>query len=133
MVVNDLCGRVDYRGYQFPICYECGRSSPFLIYLGKNGQAAKYRPYKNGIQLFCPNCSPDPNHFKDIFPGECIFREDSILNDLQLLAELDKFCYNNPYQQPLVSEDRVIITENAKLLHSYKQFSRLPLPKEPKA
>lgn len=28
-----------------------------------------------------------------------------------------------------MSEDRVIITENAKLLHSYKQFSRLPLPK----
>ncbi|XP_055641364.1 uncharacterized protein LOC129778473 [Toxorhynchites rutilus septentrionalis] len=116
----------------FPICFGCGHYSAFLVYLGCNERAAKYRPIQHGEQLYCPRCSPDPEHFKQLFPDENIFREDSILNDRQLLDLLGEFHYSNPYYENLSKMDRIIITENAKLRSSYKPLAKRPLPRKRK-
>ncbi|XP_058813277.1 uncharacterized protein LOC131677466 [Topomyia yanbarensis] len=117
----------------FMICFNCTRCSPFLIYAGSNERVEKYRPLNSGVHLYCPDCSPDPDHFAKVYPGEKrLFAESSILNDKQLLATLAQFKYYNPHYEQLASPDRIIITENTKLLQPYSKISKKPLPRAKK-
>ncbi|XP_055589721.1 uncharacterized protein LOC129741930 [Uranotaenia lowii] len=114
---------------QFAVCMNCCRCSPFLIYLGANSQMRKLEATKNENHLFCPECTPCSSAFQKAFPGEKLYRNDSILHDQGLLELLSRFIYGNPYYECLRKRDRIIITETTKLLTSYKQLSKISLPK----
>lgn len=115
--------------YNFPVCFSCIQWTPFLIYLEDNPAAKKYRPLKDGMQLYCPMCAPLPDHFRTRFPGERIYRDESILNDAKLMALLAEFVYEHPRKEGFAQLDRIIITERTKLLEPYKKLAKKPLPK----
>ncbi|XP_058831506.1 uncharacterized protein LOC131690056 [Topomyia yanbarensis] len=113
----------------FMICFNCTRCSPFLVYVGSNDRIEKYRPLNSGIHLYCTDCSPDPDHYAKIFPGEeKLFEENSILNDKELLRTLSSFKYYSPFHAQLSPQDRIIITEQTKLLRSYSEVVNKPSP-----
>uniref|UniRef100_A0A1Q3EW71 Uncharacterized protein n=1 Tax=Culex tarsalis TaxID=7177 RepID=A0A1Q3EW71_CULTA len=113
--------------YDYPVCFRCVRWSPFMVFLEDNRQAKKFRSYENGMQLFCPQCCPRQDEFEKRFPGERLFREESILNDRQLMALLGQFLYEHPVNHSFAALDRIIITENAKL-QPYKKLAKQALP-----
>lgn len=113
----------------FPVCSTCGNYSPFMIYLGNNEKSIKFQPHAGRSQLFCPVCTPDPEHFRKHFHGEQLFRADSILNDRKLLDLLNRYVYSNPYYELYSNVDRIIITENTQLCAAYKTVAKRKLPK----
>ncbi|KAL1377228.1 hypothetical protein pipiens_004213 [Culex pipiens pipiens] len=118
--------------YDYPLCFHCVRWSPFMVYLEDNKQAHKFRPFEKGMQLYCAACVPKQVDFERKYPGEKLYREESILNDQQLMALLGRFQYEHPNKEGFAELDRVIITENAKL-QPYKKTAKKPLPLRCKA
>ncbi|EDS29770.1 conserved hypothetical protein [Culex quinquefasciatus] len=118
--------------YDYPLCFHCVRWSPFMVYLEDNKQAHKFRPFEKGMQLYCAACVPKQADFERKYPGEKLYREESILNDQQLMALLGRFQYEHPNKDGFAELDRVIITENAKL-QPYKKLAKKPLPLRCKA
>lgn len=84
------------------------------------------------MQLYCAACVPKQVDFERKYPGEKLYREESILNDQQLMALLGRFQYEHPNKEGFAELDRVIITENAKL-QPYKKTAKKPLPLRCKA
>ncbi|XP_053695950.1 uncharacterized protein LOC128743412 [Sabethes cyaneus] len=115
--------------FNFPLCFMCFCYSPFLMYVGDNPQVLKYRPLKNGDQIYCPRCMIEQEHFQTQFPGEKAFKENSILNDGELMEMLEEFIYLNPYYKQLAEVDRIIMTEQTGLLSSYKKIAKKAMPK----
>lgn len=115
--------------YNFPVCVLCVHWSPFLIYLDENPQVKKYRRLPSGMHLYCPSCAPEPDHFRQRFPGEKIFRDDSILNDQKLMELLGDYQYDHPRKKGLWELDRIIITERTRLREPYKKLTKKPLPR----
>lgn len=115
--------------YNIPVCVLCVHWSPFLIYLEDNPKVKKYHRLPNGMHLYCPSCAPDPDHFRQRFPGERLFRDDSILNDQKLLDLLGDFRYDHPKKEGFFELDRIIITERTRLREPYKKLAKKALPK----
>lgn len=88
--------------------------------------------FVQGMQLYCAACVPKQADFERKYPGEKLYREESILNDQQLMALLGRFQYEHPNKDGFAELDRVIITENAKL-QPYKKLAKKPLPLRCKA
>lgn len=116
----------------YPVCIQCVQWNPFLIFLDGHQQSIKYRDFPNEMHLFCPKCSPEQEHFETVFPGERLFREESILNDQVLLDLLGEFNYDNPLDPWFAQIDRIIITEDTKLLQPYKNLAKRSLPRSRK-
>lgn len=111
--------------YKFPVCFLCMQNTPFLVYLDDNQKAKKFRPLPHGIQMYCPTCAPEPDHYSRQNSGEKIYCDESILNDRKLINLLAAFCYGDPKTKGFWELDRIIITEKTRLCEPYKKVANM--------